>query len=88
MKQNEPYEFTYEPELLKILGDAKVDRIIEYNLERVFDDLYDYYFEYSKDEAKAIQRAYNLIFDFEEEERERIAIEVLAAYIYKHMKEK
>ena len=55
--------------------------------ERV-DDLYDYYFEYSKDEAKAIQRAYNLIFDFEEEERERIAIEVLAAYIYKHMKEK
>ena len=88
MKHNEPREFVYEREMLAILGEAKVAKIKEYKLENVFDDLYDYYFEYSRDEVKAIQKAYKMIFDFEEKEREQIAIDVLASYIYKHMKEK
>ena len=88
MKQNEQYEFVYECEMLAILGEAKVAKIKQYKLEKVFDDLYDYYFEYSRDEVKAIQKAYNMVFDFEEKEREQIAIEVLASYIYKHMQEK
>lgn len=88
MKQNEQYEFVYEREMLAILGEAKVAKIKQYKLEKVFDDLYDYYFEYSRDEVKAIQKAYNMVFDFEEKEREQIAIEVLASYIYKHMQEK
>lgn len=87
MKLNESHKFEYEREMLAILGEAKVTKIKQYELEKVFDDLYDYYFEYSRDEVKAIQKAYNMIFDFEEKEREQIAIEVLASYIYKHMKE-
>lgn len=86
MKQNEPREFVYEREMLAILGEAKVAKIKEYKLENVFDDLYDYYFEYSRDEVKAIQEAYDMIFNFERKAREEIAMEVLASYIFKYTK--
>lgn len=86
MEQNESHKLGYEPELLRILGEEKVAKIKYYNLAPIFDDLYDYYFEYSRDEVKAIQEAYDMIFNFERKAREEIVMEVLASYIYKHTK--
>ena len=87
MEQNEPRKLEYERELLAILGDEKIAQIKHYNLQRIFDDLYDYYFEYSRDEVKAIQEAYDMIFNFRINVITDQLLNELAIYIFKHLKD-
>lgn len=88
MEQNDSRELAYERELLAALGDEKIAQIKHYNLQRIFDDLYDYYFEHSKDEVKAIREAFDLIFNFRIDVITDQLLNELAIYIFKHMKEK
>ena len=63
MAQNDPYRFIFERELTEILGECKVSVIKNCGLEEIFDDLYDYYFEYHKDWKGDIIRAYDMILN-------------------------
>ena len=73
-------------ELSTMTLDEKIAQIKHYNLQRIFDDLYDYYFEYSRDEVKAIQEAYDIIFNFRINVITDQLLNELAIYIFKHIK--
>ena len=63
MSQNEAYRFLFERELTNILGEDKVLCIKNCGLEEIFDDLYNYYFEYSKHLESDIIKAYDIILN-------------------------